>query len=588
METCRAMDPRPLHLRNYLFSGYLLISVILLAVMLYLVYSGDRLASRHAPLVDAVMEIKLNAALGHLWFEEIISGDRRESITEVWHYLDEADWYALAMLEGGENSEGVFLPLSNPEMRATIMSVRTTLAAFHEVAQNRFARASEAQAGSELDQHFDAIFASVMAKAEQVETLLQKTIAKELAHFRNVAALLIGLAILISALVAYLLLRMERQRHLHLSAIELANAEIKEQHSELNYLAHFDPLTDLPNRALLLDRLEQAIAHARRKNSHIALLFVDLDQFKSVNDRFGHPAGDALLVFAADRLRGCIRADDTVARLGGDEFTVILTDIKTRERALSAAEQVSTKVLQELTQPFSLGAHKAHISASVGIAIYPDDGEKVDELLINADRAMLEIKNQGKNNFRFHSNDLNERAKRHLRIESELRDALERDQLTLHYQPQWDMRDGRLAGIEALVRWQHPKDGLIQPGDFIPIAAAGILIEKLDAWVLERACRDYRSWRKEGLKPGKLCVNLSPMTFRRPDLTQIVSSNIAKNCLRQGELELELTESALLENTSHTRDRLEEMKNWVFSWLSTTLGPVIPRWPICVVFRQTH
>ena len=391
---------------KYLFTGSVLVTTLLLCVTGYLFYIGDRMAARHAPLIDAAMEIKLNATLGHLWFEEILSGDRYEDIEEVWSYFDQADWYAKAMLFGGKNEEGTFYPLTDEQMRSMIESVRRALGRFRDIALERYGLTSTSHPGSEIDQQFDRVFADFMQVADRVETLLQATISNELAGFRQTAALLIAFALFISILVAVLLLRMERQRHLHLSTIFQAHAEIKEQHAELNYLAHFDPLSDLPNRTLLLDRLNQAIYHANRKGAHVALLFIDLDKFKSVNDRLGHPAGDSVLVYTADRLRTSVRAEDTVARLGGDEFTVVLSGIDSKQTAVSAARSVARKIIRELNKPFVFDGTTAFISASIGVAVYPQDGESVDELLSSADRAMFEVKTRGKNDFIFHSRDM--------------------------------------------------------------------------------------------------------------------------------------------------------------------------------------
>lgn len=544
-----------------LFAGVALVCTCLLIVMGYLGYSGDHMTSRHAPHVHAAMEIKLNATLGHLWFEEILSGDSHEDIQQVWTYLDQADWYATTMLEGGRNEKGVFLPLTDESMRSTIKSVRLALKNFRSIAQERYTNFQSSRPGSDIDQKFDRIFANFMNAADQVETLTLATISKDLTRFRSVSIILLTLSILLSIFVAYILYRMERQRELHLTTIEQAHNKVQGQHAKLNYLAHFDTLTDLPNRTLFLDRLEQSIIHAKRKNHHVALLFIDLDKFKSVNDTLGHPAGDKLLNQTAERLRKSVRSEDTVARLGGDEFTVILSDIESKEHALDAASSVSGKILSELAEPFGVSSSTTFVTASIGVTIFPQDGESADELLSNADRAMFEAKNQGKNNFQFHSPELNARAKRLLLIENELSEALDKNQLTVYYQPQWNLQEGSLVGIEALVRWPHPQNGLMLPESFIPVAESCGLIDRIDVWVLETACQQYRSWRKEGLKPGKVSVNLSPKQFKRPDFIHTISDIVAKSCIEPGDLELELTESALMEDTHKTRDLLQQLRN---------------------------
>lgn len=546
--------------RNYLLVGFLLVMLLSLAVTVFLVYTGERMASRHSPLIDAAMEIKLNATLGHLWFEEILSGDSNEDIANVWSYLESADWYASVMLVGGENGKGVYRPLKDPALRAQIESVRAALREFETIARERYANFPGSEPGSQIDQEFDMVFADFMEDAEEVETHLHTRISNDLRDFRRTAVLMIALTFGISLMTAYILGRLERQRQRHVVAIEQANTEIRQAQAKLNYLAHFDGLTELPNRTLFLDRLEQAIAHAKRKSVCVVLLFIDLDKFKSVNDRLGHGSGDQVLNLAAHRLRKSVRSDDSVARLGGDEFTVILSDIDDQETATAAATAVSKTILKELSTPFSFNSNTAFLSASIGIAIYPQDGLEADELLLNADHAMFEAKAAGKGVFRFHSKEINERVKRQLRIENDLRDAIDQDELRIHYQPQWDMTNGKLAGMEALVRWQHPKEGLLQPGAFIPVAETSGLIDKIDMWVLKTACKQYRRWRDEGLKPGKLAVNISAMLFRRKDLVSIISANIAEYLIAEGELELELTESALLEDSAHTQELLEQLR----------------------------
>ncbi|MCU7797909.1 MAG: EAL domain-containing protein [Candidatus Thiodiazotropha sp. (ex Myrtea spinifera)] len=546
---------------NHLLMGFLLAMSVSLTTTIFLLYTGERMATRHSPLIDAANEIKLNATQGHLWFEEILSGDSHEDIDRVWEYLEQADWYALAMLEGGTNSKGVFFPLTDTDMRLHIESVRAALHEFDQVAYQRYLNRQSSPPGSDIDQAFDRIFNDFMGKAEHVERLLKHLIDRDLKNFRKMALLLISLSISISMVIAYVLYRHEKQRLAHVSAIEQANVEIQKTHTELNYLAHFDSLTGLPNRTLFKDRLDQALAHAHRKSAHVVLLFIDLDKFKAVNDRLGHISGDQVLKHTAERLQKHVREDDSVSRLAGDEFTVILSDIDSMTGAMNAAKKVSRSILQELSDPFVFNGNTVFLTASIGIAIYPQDGKSGDELLINADHAMLEAKSNHKDEFLFHSPEINQRVQRQLQIENELRSAIEDGQLTVHYQPQWNVQSNKLAGIEALVRWNHPEEGLLQPNAFIPIAETNGLIEKVDIWVLESACRQYREWRTEGLNPGKLAINISASLFGRQDLIHIVTRNIAEYCILDGELELELTESALLENSEHTQILLQQLRS---------------------------
>ena len=535
--------------------------LVALGIVGYLATTGEQMASRHTPQIDAAMEIKLNAAMAHLWFEEIISGDSNELIEDVWDYLDKSDWYARALLEGDNNREGTFVPLESPTMRRQIESVRKALAKFRLIAEQRFANYEASLPGSGIDQEFDRVFDGFIEEADQVENLLQQSIALELIKFKQTALFLVLILIGTGLVVALTLYRLERQRTLHLSTIELRNQEIESRNAELDYLAHFDNLTGLPNRTLFTDRLEQAISHARRKSSCVAVLFIDLDRFKKVNDRLGHTRGDVLLTLTAKRLRQCLREDDSVARLGGDEFTIILSDLNNRDKASKAARSVAQHITTELAKPFNLDGQQANISASVGIAVYPFDAQETDELLINADRAMYEAKQKSPGSFRFHSREINSRVKRELQIEHELHNAIREEQFTVYYQPQWNLHDESISGFEALVRWQHPQEGLLPPGDFIHIAESTGLIEQIDLMVLKTVCRQQHDWSEQGLKPGKLAINMSAVMFGQPDIAKMISAAITEYCLSSHELELELTESAMLHDINHTQQIFTQLNN---------------------------
>ncbi|MEW8525584.1 MAG: EAL domain-containing protein [Candidatus Thiodiazotropha endolucinida] len=527
--------------------------LVALGIVGYLATTGEQMARRHTPQIDAAMEIKLNATMAHLWFEEIISGDSNELIEDVWNYLDESDWYARALLEGGNNQEGTFVPLESPKMRRQIESVRKSLAMFRVIAEQRFANYAASLPGSGIDQEFDRIFDGFIEEADQVESLLQQSIANELRKFEQTALFLVIMLIGTGSVVALTLFRMERQRTLHLSTIEQRNKEIETRNAELDYLAHFDNLSGLPNRTLFTDRLEQAISHARRKSSCVAVLFIDLDRFKKVNDRLGHARGDELLTLTAKRLRKCLREDDSVARLGGDEFTVILTDMENRDKASKAASSVAQNITAELSKPFNLDGQQANISASVGIAVYPFDARDADELIINADHAMYEAKQKAPGNFRFHSQEINVRVRRELQIEHELHNAIQEEQFTVYYQPQWDLHNESISGFEALVRWEHPQEGLLLPDSFIHIAETTGLIEQLDLMVMKSVCRQQRDWSEQGLNPGKLAINISAVMFGKPDIAKMISAAITEYCISSHDLEVELTESAMLQDITHTQ-----------------------------------
>lgn len=318
---------------------------------------------------------------------------------------------------------------------------------------------------------------------------------------------------------------------------------IKQSHAKLEFLAHHDPLTGLPNRTLLLDRLGHSLERAMREWEQVAVIFIDLDHFKDVNDTLGHEVGDVLLREMAERMKALLRNEDTVARLGGDEFTVILIDIDAPRAALNVAQ----KLLQIVERPIELGGHELHLSASIGISVFPIDGKDVPTLLKNADTAMYSAKSAGRNGYRFYTPLMTDMTMQRLEIESALRQALQQQQFSLHYQPQIDMFTEQLLGAEALVRWQHPEKGLIRPDQFIPIAEESGLIVELGSWVLEEACRQYDQWRKRGWKLPKLSVNVSVKQLERGNLPQQLLQLQRKYDLPPNMLTLEITESVIMQ-----------------------------------------
>jgi diguanylate cyclase (GGDEF)-like protein/PAS domain S-box-containing protein len=327
--------------------------------------------------------------------------------------------------------------------------------------------------------------------------------------------------------------------------------ERKETEDRIRRLAHHDELTGLPNRALLRDRLGQALELARREGGRVAVLLLDLDDFKSVNDTLGHPAGDALLRGIADRLGGIIRGSDTLARLGGDEFALV--QVEARQPAGAAA--LAAKLLAALEAPLDLDGHEVHAAACLGVAVFPEDGADADGLLKNADLALYQAKAEGRGRFRFFEPAMEAQARARRRLEGELRRALERGEFALYYQPLLDLRGGAVAGFEALLRWRHPGGGLVPPGEFVPVAEASGLIVPLGAWVLREACRQGVVWQQAGA-PLTVAVNLSPAQLRHPDLLRTVDGALAASGLEPGRLELEVTEGLLVESGDGVADRI--------------------------------
>lgn len=325
----------------------------------------------------------------------------------------------------------------------------------------------------------------------------------------------------------------------------------------IRQLAWYDALTGLPNRALLQDRLAQAMACAARNREQLAILFIDLDQFKTINDSLGHSVGDRLLQQVAARLTDCARASDTVSRLGGDEFVIVMPRI----RAPADAAFLAEKVLAAIVRPYDVDGRELHVTASIGIAIYPDDGADGETLIKNADAAMYLAKESGRNNYQYFTEALNASAVSRMSLENALRGALERHEFVLHYQPQVDLSSGALVGVEALIRWQHPEWGLVPPDRFIPVAEDCGLIVPIGVWVLQEACRQNKAWQAAGLPLITMAVNVSAVQFHQGDLAEIVGDILAECGLDAGCLEIELTESALMKGVHSAAEALQQFKN---------------------------
>ncbi len=328
----------------------------------------------------------------------------------------------------------------------------------------------------------------------------------------------------------------------------------------LNYLANHDALTGLPNRVLFLERLDLGLARAHRTQKMVAVMFFDLDRFKIINDTLGHSVGDQLLQEVATRVRGCLREDDTVARLGGDEFTVILEGINEDKYVAMVAQ----KIIDILAKPFKLVGQEVFVTASVGISVYPNDGEDPHSLVRHADVAMYRAKEMGKNNYQFFKTEMNTRAFERLTLENNLRRALERNEFELHYQPQLDLASGDVVGAEALIRWRHPELGLVSPDRFIPIAEETGLIIPIGEWVLRTACAQNKAWQRAGFAPLHVAVNLSGRQFKQKDLLRMIERAFAETGLDPAFLELEITESVIMEHADETIATLACMKTMGF------------------------
>ncbi|MBI1942604.1 MAG: EAL domain-containing protein [Betaproteobacteria bacterium] len=337
------------------------------------------------------------------------------------------------------------------------------------------------------------------------------------------------------------------------SFVDITERKLAEQ--RIRHLALHDILTDLPNRKLLRERAEAAIARAQRDRRLVALLFLDLDRFKNVNDSLGHTAGDQLLRQCAARLLGVLRAADLVGRQGGDEFVVLLPDLVKAEDAA----RIAGTMIEAVRRPFAIGGRELRLTCSIGISLYPQSGADFDVLMQNADTAMYAAKSGGRDCYRFHSGDMTRRASERLEIESELRQALESGALSLAYQAQHGLRDGELVGMEALLRWQHPRRGALSPMSFVPIAEDSGLILPLGEWVLREACAARASWFAHGLRDARVAVNVSAPQFREPGFVGVVERAIADSGLPAKLLELEVTESVIIAGVDQVSATLAEL-----------------------------
>ena len=324
---------------------------------------------------------------------------------------------------------------------------------------------------------------------------------------------------------------------------------------KLDHLAHYDGLTNLPNRMLLQDRLGQAIEGARRQGRRFAVLFMDLDRFKHINDSLGHGVGDLLLKSVAGRLVECVRQSDTVSRQGGDEFVLLLPDVEHAEDAAQSAQ----KILAAFTLPHQISNQDLHISVSIGISVYPDDGLSVEALLQSADTAMYHAKESGRNNFKFFEQDMNARAVERQTIEAHLRLALDRSEFVLHYQPKIELSTRAIVGVEALIRWQHPQRGLLQPQEFVSVAEDCGLIRPIGRWVLRQACLQAQAWLEAGLPPITMAVNTSALEFHAVDFLENLRATLHETRIEPQFLEIELTESVLIRDAESSETMLHSI-----------------------------
>jgi diguanylate cyclase (GGDEF)-like protein/PAS domain S-box-containing protein len=333
-------------------------------------------------------------------------------------------------------------------------------------------------------------------------------------------------------------------------------SERKEAEEVINFQAYHDLLTHLPNRALLKDRLSLAITHARRNKRKLAVMFLDLDRFKLVNDTLGHSMGDRLLKAVANRLQSCLRGGDTLSRFGGDEFTLLLPEVRTRDDVVV----IASKILDRLNGPFVIDGHELFVGASIGIAMYPEAGDSEESLIQNADIAMYHVKGRGKNGYQFFSEEMNHKFSTRLSMERELRNGLTQQELMVYYQPQVSLNSGRIVGVEALVRWRHPTRGLVEPNDFLPMAEEAGLMTQIDEYVQQRAFTDVAGWRRDGLGDIRVSVNLSALQLEQDNFVDRFVGNMAGTGLEPSNVKLEITENTLMQDMEVIIPKLKELR----------------------------
>ena len=647
-------------------------TLFIMAIVYYSFYTGRNIVERFTPLVDAVKEVKLEATIAHLWFEEAISGDRTLNIEDIWAHLDLAEWYAQAMLDGGTNEEGTILALNDPRLRHKIDTTIVGIHHFRQIAEKRWASQTTSGIGSNLDQQFDLSFLEFSHSADDVETALKKIISEDLDAFKFTQRLLLILIFILGTTIGGALISNNIRRRRNINALKLSQEDVRLSQNQLlniingaklgywdwfyktgvhkvndewlailgltqdditntisdwealihpddkeitqhtvhthiqsgsNYvaefrmkhadgrwiwiqgsgsvveydkdthepirlcgthqditerkqsveklerIAHFDVLTNLPNRVLLADRLSQAMLHCSRHKKSLAVVFLDLDGFKSVNDAYGHNVGDKLLISLSSSMKEALREGDSLARIGGDEFVAVLTDLTTENDCLPILD----RLLSAASEPVTIGDKVLNVSASVGFTIYPQDNVDTDQLIRHADQAMYVAKESGKNRYHMFDTAQDDAVKVQLESLEAIRGALDNQQFLLHYQPKVNMRTGTVTGVEALIRWQHPERGLLNPIEFLPAIENSPMNIEMGEWVIETALKQIGEWQAMGLSfPDCTSVNISAVQLQQPDFTDRLTALLAAHPdVEPRYLELEVLETSALDDVNN-------------------------------------
>lgn len=544
--------------RKFLFTSSL--ALLAIAFTTALVTQATHLLVKKSPLAEAAAEIKVNGTLAYLWFDEIMSGDTAQSIQEVWYYLEIADWHVVALLNGGESIMGSYEPVDDPELRKRLVTLRETLAEFRSNAENNYQLLQSDRMSVHNSVRRDEQFLEFASKADDVQRFIKASYESGINSYTRTSITLIIAVIFIAAYSIRLQHKHEQSRDTLLKSLREANNAIEEKNTQLHNRAYFDPLTNLPNRSLFLDRLNQFILNSERSKKSFALLFIDLDHFKDVNEHYGHEMGDHLLKCVAKRINQSIRVTDLSARFSGDEFVVVLGDLQDVNTAISVANKIASKLTDSLSEPFQIGRQNVLVSASIGVSIYPEDSATQGALIRYADNAMYHAKSLGKNNFQFYSKELNRIAMSQKETEHALDAAIETDQFELHYLPKWNLLTEQIEGVEALIRWQHPTRGLLYPNDFIPVAESTGQIRLLDLLVTKKALAQQKEWLNEGIEMGIVGVNISARSLKHPDFFEQLKSLITTSGVPTNKIEIEITETVMVENVEFAQIIFSELK----------------------------
>ncbi len=507
---------------------------------------------RYIPLKDHIYKVNYDTAIGYLRLDEAIAGDNtidiskyvlvrfKKSLDDTLKYIDNSkiDFYQTGHIEDKEI-------LSKLEYIA-----KPLLFNISELAKLRWSGYQKSKTNRDINKQFERQFYYLQNKIEEINLLIVKRVIDEFEDRYVYFIIIISLFILLNALVFYVLF-------ITIHKIKQTEKAFIEQKDILTYQANYDSLTGLPNRELFLDRLSQAVISSQREAKLTALLFIDLDRFKEINDSLGHLVGDKVLKIVSSRLQQQIRKTDTLARLGGDEFIIIFSSIKDVNNIIDFVSDL----IDEMNKPIMINGHKLYATISVGISIYPNDGDSTEILLKNADAAMFKAKKEGRNTYCFYTEEMTEKAINRIILENKIREALKKEEFIVYYQPQIDGQTDQMIGMEALIRWDDKKLGIISPANFIPLAEDTGLIIDLDLWTMKKAMKQMVQWYSENLNPGVLSLNLSIKQLRQENFIELLKRSLKETGCNPKWIELEVTEGQIMIDPSKSISILHQIRD---------------------------